>query len=232
VVATIGADGAVVTEPTGLRVCAAHKGFAWIAIETQGRAAHGSKPDLGIDAIAHMGRVLADLEDLGQELARRRPHPLLGTGSLHASLIEGGQELSSYPATCRLQVERRTVPGETRETVLAEVTERLEGRARADQDFRAHAELFFWRDPFEVSTSEPIVGAVAGAGAEVLGAPPEVYGDTPWMDAALLSGAGIPTVVFGPGGTGAHATTEWVSISDVQTCAEILARAAFAFCTT
>lgn len=230
VVQTLRADGAVVTEPTGLRLCAAHKGFAWMTVQTRGRAAHGSKPDLGVDAIAHMGRVLTDLEALGTELAGRQPHPLLGTGSIHASLIQGGQELSSYPERCRLQLERRTVPGESPPSVLAEVSERLEARARADETFQAHAELTFWRDPFEVSTSEPIVQAVTEAATEVQGSPPQIYGDSPWMDAALLVGAGIPTVVIGPGGEGAHATTEWVSISEVEACAEILARTAIRFC--
>src|SRR5205807_1616099 len=133
---------------------------AWIEIETRGRAAHGSKPDLGIDAIAHMGRVLTDLESLGRELRERSPHALLGTGSLHASLIEGGQELSSYPDRCTVHVERRTVPGETPDEVLQEIRRGLEVRAREDATFSAEAKLFFWRDPFEVSLSEPIVRAL------------------------------------------------------------------------
>jgi acetylornithine deacetylase len=230
VVAALTADGAVVTEPTGLRICAAHKGFAWISLETRGRAAHGSKPELGVDSIVHMGRVLVGLESLGTELAARPRHPLLGTGSIHASLIEGGQELSSYPALCRLQVERRTVPGETPEAVLAELQDLLARRADEDPAFQATADLFLWREPFEVSTEEPIVRAVSDAAQSILGAAPAVYGDTPWMDAALLSVSGVPTVVFGPGGSGAHAATEYTLISEVAACAEILARAALNFC--
>ncbi|HEX6506989.1 MAG TPA: M20/M25/M40 family metallo-hydrolase, partial [Chloroflexota bacterium] len=121
VVASLSADGAIVTEPTDLRICVAHKGFAWATIETTGSAAHGSRPELGIDAIAHMGRVLGEMESLQQELASRAAHPLLGYGSIHASLIDGGQELSSYPASCRLQVERRTIPGETADSVIEEL---------------------------------------------------------------------------------------------------------------
>lgn len=230
VVASMTADGAIVTEPTGLRVCTAHKGFAWIALETAGRAAHGSKPDLGVDAISHMGRILVDLEALGRYLGTRAPHPLLGFGSLHASLIEGGQELSSYPERCRLQVERRTLPGETPASVLSEIQAGLDRRRDADPTFAATADLFVWRDPFEVAGDADVVLAVERAAAAVLGSPPEIYGDTPWMDAALFAAAGIPTVVFGPGGAGAHAATEYSSIDEVIAATEILTAAARAFC--
>ena len=101
----------VVTEPTDLAVAVAHKGFEWVEIETEGRAAHGSRPREGRDAIRLMGRVLAGLDALDRELQSRAPHALLGTASLHASLIEGGRELSSYPDRCHLQMERRTHAG-------------------------------------------------------------------------------------------------------------------------
>jgi acetylornithine deacetylase len=230
VVREIAADAAIVTEPTGLRLCAAHKGFAWIEIETRGRAAHGSKPDLGVDAIAHMGRVLTRLEELGHSLAAGPSHSLLGTGSLHASLVHGGQELSSYPERCSLQAERRTVPGESEAIVMQQVEDIISGLARQDQRFSASARLLFWREPFEVRTDEPIVQCVLTEATTVLGHPPDIYGDTPWMDAALLASAGIPTVVFGPGGAGAHATEEWASVSQTAICAEILARTALTFC--
>jgi len=224
------ADGAIVTEPTGLRLCTAHKGFAWLWITTEGRAAHGSRPDLGVDAIAKMGRVLAQVEALGKQLGQGQAHPLLGTGSIHASLIEGGQELSSYPERCRLQIERRTIPGETSESVLEEILTELRGQSANDRSFRAEAELLFWREPFEVDRGAAIVQTVEQAAMAITGVRPEVYGDTPWMDAALLSSAGIPTVVFGPGGAGAHAVDEWASISQTATCAEVLAQAAMDYC--
>lgn len=223
------ADAAIVTEPTGLSLCAAHKGFAWIAIETKGRAAHGSRPDLGVDAIAHMGRVLVDLEDLGRDLARRPGHALLGHGSIHASLIEGGQELSSYPEGCRLHVERRTLPGESPEAVEAEMARILTRRANEDPSFAGRARLSFWREPFEVAPDHEIVRLVYGAATSVLDQAPTIYGDTAWMDAAILAHAGIPTVVFGPGGAGAHSNEEWGSIEQVALCAEILARTALDF---
>jgi acetylornithine deacetylase len=230
VLESVTTDGAVVTEPTGLRLCLAHKGFAWLAIETHGRAAHGSKPELGIDAIAHMGRFLVELEALRTSLAAGSAHPLVGTGSVHASLIEGGQELSSYPSRCRLQIERRTIPGETPEFVLQQVEALIDRLHRDDESFAANCELSFWRDPFEVAAGEEVVRAVQRAVTEVMGFTPAIYGDTPWMDAALLSAAGIPTVVFGPGGAGAHSITEYASLSEVELCAETLMRMTLDFC--
>jgi acetylornithine deacetylase len=223
-------DAAVVTEPTGLRLCLAHKGFAWLAIETQGRAAHGSKPDLGIDAIAYMGRFLGELEGLGRTLAAETRHPLLGTGSVHASLIEGGQELSSYADRCRLQIERRTIPGETPDFVRQQIETLIDLLHARDESFAATCNLYFWRDPFEVSTDEAVVQALKRAAIDVTGIPPAIYGDSPWMDAALLSAAGIPTVVFGPGGAGAHSNTEYAFLPEVEQCAHSLASMTLDFC--
>jgi acetylornithine deacetylase len=227
---TVHADAAIVTEPTGLRLCTAHKGFAWMNVVTHGRAAHGSKPELGIDAIAHMGRVLRALEALEGELRARDPHPLLGTASIHASLIDGGQELSSYPGRCRLQVERRTLPGEMPDVVERELRTHLEAIGELDAEFRADLDLFFWRDPFQIDPVEPIVEMLETVCTEETGDAPGIYGDTPWMDAAFLQAAGIPTVVFGPGGAGAHAAVEYASISETARCARILAATVMRFC--
>jgi len=217
----ITADAAIVTEPTDLEVCVAHKGFVWLDVETTGVAAHGSRPDLGVDAIAAMGGVLVGLSRLGSELAGSRPHPLLGTGSVHASLIEGGQELSSYPERCLLQIERRTVPGET----LADVERQIAAIAGG-----ARMRSTFERAPFEVATDAPIVDAVRRHAVTVLGREPATIGHAAWMDAAVLSAAGIPTVVFGPSGTGAHAVEEWVDVSSVERCAEVLEAVAREWC--
>ncbi len=219
--ASVWADAAIVTEPTGLQVCVAHKGFLWLEVETTGVAAHGSRPDLGIDAIAAMGGVLTGVERLAAALAAGRAHPLLGPGSVHASLIEGGRELSSYPDRCRLALERRTIPGETRAQVEAEV------RALAGD---ATVRTTFERPPFEVDPAAPIVAAVRSHAAAVCGADPAVVGHSAWMDAAVLSAAGIPTVVFGPAGAGAHATEEWVDLASVAACADVLEAVARDFC--
>jgi acetylornithine deacetylase len=223
------ADAAIVTEPTSLRVCVAHKGFMWLEIETHGRAAHGSRPDEGIDAIVHMGPLLTALGELADELAGRA-HPLVGPPSLHASLIGGGQELSSYPERCVLQVERRTVPGETEADVVAEFEAMLARCRAAAPGLEVELRPGLGRQPFEVARDADVVGAVARQVEAVTGLPADVFGDTPWMDAALCQAAGIPTVVFGPGGTGAHAVEEWVELADVAKCADVLEATARELC--
>jgi acetylornithine deacetylase len=210
---SVRADAAVVTEPTGLEVCVAHKGFVWLTVETAGVAAHGSRPDLGVDAITAMGPVLVALDRRAAELAQGERHPLLGHASLHATLIAGGQELSSYPERCRLDIERRTLPGERAEDVEAEVRACAPGATVATT---------FVRAPFEVAPGESVAAALRAAAAGVLGAEPGIVGHAAWMDAAVLSAAGIPTVVFGPGGEGAHAVEEWADIASVERCADVL----------
>jgi len=224
------ADAAIVTEPTDLQLCVAHKGFAWASISTHGRAAHGSRRADGIDAIMHMGRVLGALERLDAQLQERPAHPLLGHGSLHASLIGGGSELSTYPARCRLDLERRTLPGETAESVAAELAAILHDLAAHDPHFSAAAELTLFRPPLETSLDQPIVVALARAGQSVIGQILPITGATFWMDAALLGAAGIPTAIFGPRGAGLHADVEWVDLASVQACADVLVATARSFC--
>src|SRR6266480_934335 len=180
------ADAAIVTEPTELRLCLAHKGFVWLEVETTGVAAHGSRADLGVDANALMGPVLTHILDLENTLKAGRRHPLLGTGSIHASLIEGGQELSTYPSKCVLKIERRTIPGE-------DVTHEIDG-----------ARITLERAPSELAPQHPLSRAVAEAAGN-----PEQIGVAYWMDMALTNEAGIPTVAYGPTGKGEHADVEW-----------------------
>ncbi|HZO75556.1 MAG TPA: ArgE/DapE family deacylase [Ktedonobacteraceae bacterium] len=222
------ADAAIVTEPTGLDICIAHKGFAWFEIETTGVAAHGSLPDVGVDAIVKMGKILVGLEELERSLRTKPSHPLLGSGSVHASLIEGGQELSSYPQRCVLSLERRTVPGEL--NIEAEMQELIDQAGRSDPHFKAALRAGLVRQPFEVSEDEAIVRIVCGQAEKILGHEVGIAGATGWMDSALLSAAGIPTVVFGPGGEGAHAVEEWADLEQLQRCTEILLATIQHFC--
>jgi acetylornithine deacetylase len=212
------AHAAIVAEPTELRLALAHKGFVGFEIEVRGRAAHGSRPDLGIDAIARMGHVLVGIEELDRRLRAAPTHPLLGSGSLHASVIEGGQEFSSYPERCLLKGERRTVPGEPVELVEAELRGLL-------GDLDGELRVAVAREPFETPAEAPIaelIGRHAGG--------PEIVGVPFWADSALFSAAGIPTVVFGPAGEGAHAVEEWVDLASVERCAEIYTEVAREFC--
>jgi acetylornithine deacetylase len=223
-------DGAIVTEPTALNVCLAHKGYLWIEVEITGRAAHGSKFDLGIDANMKMGEFLHELAILERELRARPPHPLVGPPSLHAAMLTGGSGLSTYAAQSIVKIERRTIPGETEVQAVGEIQGIVDRLAGSDRDFHATVRAFFVRDPFEVAPSAAIVKAVDTAAKRVLGRQPSHMGDTPWMDSALLHAAGVETVVFGATGAGAHADVEWVDLESVVKLAEILAEAAVDYC--
>jgi acetylornithine deacetylase len=223
-------DAAIVTEPTALDVCLAHKGYLWIEVQVTGRAAHGSKFDLGIDANLKMGKFLAALANLERDLRARPPHPLVGPPSLHAATLSGGTGLSTYAASSTVQIERRTIPGETESQAVGEIQALVDSLAASDPDFRATVRPFFVRDPFEVAPDVAIVQALESAGTNVLRRPPARIGDTPWMDAALLQAAGVETVVYGPRGAGAHADVEWVDLESVYQLAEVLAEAAIAYC--
>ncbi|MFB3921228.1 MAG: ArgE/DapE family deacylase [Terriglobia bacterium] len=223
-------DAAIVMEPTGLEVATAHKGFAWAEVETLGRAAHGSRPEEGRDAIAFMGRVLVEIERLQASLNAGPRHPLLGCGSVHASLISGGQELSSYPARCRLSLERRLVPGEgatALERELQEIVSRLSAR---DPQFQARITPGYSAQALETPRDTAIVQSLRRASQGVLGREAPLGTQTFWTDAALLSEAGIPSVLFGPGGAGLHSACEYVRLDQVLQCAEILAACARDFC--
>jgi len=222
-------DAAIVTEPTALDICLAHKGFAWFEVTTKGRAAHGSRFDLGVDANMRMGRVLADLDALEQDLRARPAHRLVGPPSLHAATLAGGSGLSTYAASCRLQIERRTIPGESRAAVTDEIRQLLRRQVERDPSFSADFEVLLVREPFEVAEDAAIVRALAEASTAVLGRRPAFVGQTPWMDAALLAAAGAETVVMGATGAGAHAREEWVDLASVHQLAQCLAEAAIRY---
>jgi acetylornithine deacetylase len=219
---------AVVTEPTDLRIGVGHKGFAWIDVITRGRAAHGSRPADGRDAIMRMGRVLGRLEALDRTIQARDPHPVMGTGSLHASVIAGGRELSSYPDRCELQFERRTIAGETAEGASLEIQEILDALGAEDPEFEAEARLTFTRPPYELPQGHPLPAALAAAASTSAMRNVPTVGMSFWTDAAILGQAGIPTVLFGPGGAGLHSTEEYVNVEDVVACRDALASLALA----
>lgn len=224
------ADAAIVTESTELQLCLAHKGFCWMEVETEGRAAHGSRYEEGIDANMAMGRFLGRLSNLERSLRRRKRHALVGPPSLHAAVLLGGSGTSTYAARCRLEIERRTIPGETEGKALAEIQAILDKLAADDPTFRGRVKPILSRGSFEAARDSRIVSAVKSVAAEVLGAPPAIVGEPYWMDAALLADAGIDTVVIGPAGAGAHAAEEWVDLASVESVASILARSAARYC--
>ncbi|HEX6037460.1 M20/M25/M40 family metallo-hydrolase [Longimicrobium sp.] len=224
------ADAAVVTEPTELAMVVAHKGFCWIEVETEGRAAHGSGYQVGIDANVRMGRVLARLEALGARLVASDPHPVVGPPSLHAATLRGGTGWSTYAARCVLRIERRTIPGETETDAVAQVQAIVDALSAEDETFRATVRPVLSRDAWEARPDAAITAVVADAAEAVLGRAPVRMGAPYWMDTSLIGAAGIDAVVIGPAGEGAHAAVEWVDLESVRQTAEILVRTARAFC--
>ncbi|HEU4993947.1 MAG TPA: ArgE/DapE family deacylase [Gemmatimonadaceae bacterium] len=224
------ADAAIVTEPTRLAIMPAHRGFAWIEVRVHGRAAHGSRWDIGVDAIRHAGLLLAELDRMDSDDLPRRSHALLGRPSLHASLIEGGIELSTYPDRCVLRLERRIIPGEAVEDVVREIDQACVCVREARPEFRADVELLFSQPPSDVPTDAPIVHALSEA-VRGNGLSPSIAGMSAWTDAALLNAAGIPAICFGPGDMGlAHAAEEYIEADEIERAAEVLVSLAQAWC--
>jgi len=219
------ADACVLTEPSEGRLILAHKGFVWAEIVTAGRAAHGSRWDLGVSAIAKMGRIISALENFDQVELRRRVHPLVGPASQHCSLIEGGSGLSTYAEECRLKVERRTLPGESPDRVMQELEEIIRSTGEEAQVF-----CLLDRPPLDCDRESKIATCLREAATAATGATPDEGGVGYWMDAALFHAAGIPTVNYGPGGAGAHEAVEWVDLDSVVSCAQVLEGTARRFC--
>lgn len=216
-------DAAIVTEPTRLAIAPSHRGFVWIDIAVHGRAAHGSRYDIGVDAIRHAALLLAELDDLEVRVLTGQTHPLLGRASLHASRIEGGTGWSTYPDRCLLQVERRTLPGESAALVEAEIADACE-RVRARRpSFGADVQVAFAQDASDVDLEAPIVREMASALVEV-GEEVRIEGLSAWTDAAILNEAGVPAICFGPGDISvAHSDEEWVCLPEIERCTEALA---------
>jgi acetylornithine deacetylase len=219
------ADGCIVTEPSEGRLILGHKGFVWIEVVTTGRAAHGSRWDLGVSAIGRMARIIAALEDFDREELRRRRNPLVGPASMHCALIQGGSGLSTYAPECRLKIERRTIPGETPEQVEQEIRDVIAGIGE-----EAGVSRFFDRPPLTCDPQSPLARAVRESVAHVTGRVPADAGVAYWMDAAIFAAAGIPTVNYGTSGEGAHEAVEWVDLESVVTCARVLVESAVRFC--
>jgi len=223
------ADAAIVTEPTELAIATAHKGFVWTEIAIVGRAAHGSRPHLGVDAILKAGPILVGLEALSRRLGER-PHPTLGPGVLHGSLIAGGIGESTIPDRCVITVERRTLPGEAMADLEAEIEEVLDACRSSDPELAVTQRTTLARSPFETDPDTPIAEALRAATASVLGAAAPTTAVSYWADSAFIAEAGIPTVLFGPIGDGAHAEVEWVSAASTVATARALTEVAIAFC--
>lgn len=217
------ADAAILTEPSGLKIGIAHRGFVALTVTTHGHAAHGSLYDEGRDAIRYMGRVLDVLDRLESDVLPRNTHPVLGRSSVHAGLIDGGSGYSTYPDRCTLTFEHRTLPNETGEGTLELWQKALDHLHEKDPQFEADVKMLFWRPAFEVAPDAPIVQTLGTVYQQVMGSAPTQRAMFGWLDSALIAAAGIPTVIIGPDGAGAHAAVEYVDLASVADCARIMA---------
>lgn len=240
------ADAAIITEPTQLAIAPAHRGFAWIDIAFEGVAAHGSRYDIGVDAITHAAHLLTELDAYNLAVLTHRSHPLLGHASLHASLIHGGTGMSTYPESCVLSVERRTIPRESagfkwsewlkfdptgvddsdplKPDPLAEVNAAIRRVKERVPDLKATATLKTAQPPSDVPVSAPIVRELEAALRDE-GEEPRIHGLSAWTDAALFNAAGIPAICFGPGDIAlAHSAEEYVEVADIETATSVLTR--------
>ena len=216
------AEGAIITEPTQLAICPAHKGFVWIEVNFEGVAAHGSRFDVGVDAVKHAGLLLAELDRFERNTLATRTHPLLSRPSMHASTITGGSGWSTYAESCKLEIERRTLPGETAEQALGEVQALMAKLAAENPTFVAHAQIVGAQPPLDLAVDSPLAVAVAKAATDA-GLRGTVSGLSCWTDAALFSRAGIPALCFGPGDLSrAHSAREWVETSEVERATDVL----------
>ncbi|MEL4320122.1 M20/M25/M40 family metallo-hydrolase [Leifsonia sp. YIM 134122] len=225
----IRADGAIVVEPTGSRLTVAHRGFAWFTLAITGVPAHGSQPELGVDAISHATDVLLALRSLDAELAARAAHPMLPRSTVRVATIVAGSDAATVAAHARLTIERRTLPGETPAAVRREIEAALASVAAAD-GIRWDLTELVSRGAFETPTDAPIQRVVSDAVLQATGTAVELQGDPWWTDAGLLAEAGIPTVLFGVDGGGAHAPDEWLDLASVQRLAAVLERSIADFC--
>jgi acetylornithine deacetylase len=219
------ADACVVTEPSEGRLILGHKGFVWAEITTEGRAAHGSRWDLGLSAVARMGRIIAALDEFDRATLRARTHPLVGAASQHCATVHGGAGLSTYAPSCTLQLERRTLPGESTAQVLSEIREVISAAGE-----EATIKLLLDRPPLVCPREARIAECVRNAAQKIHGRAPEEAGVAFWMDAALFAAAGMETVNYGATGAGAHEAVEWADLDSAVSCAAVLAETARTFC--
>ncbi len=232
------ADGAVVGEPTSNRIALGHKGLEWLEVHFQGRSAHGGTPEKGINAVSAAGLFLAMVEnELKPRLLARR-HPILGPPTLNFGTIRGGDQPSTVAATCLLTLDRRTVPGENFQSIVAELTDLLERVERANPGLHTIVRRVqggmssLLHVALVTPPDSPLAMAAQAARREVCGEVGELTTFPAWTDGALLSGyAGIPTIILGPGELSlAHSPRESVPVAEIAEAARIYAHLALSFC--
>jgi len=210
------ANLAIVGEPTDLKVVTAHKGDLWIRLICRGKAAHGSRPELGKNAVHEAARVVDVLETKYAKLLRKRKHPLLGPATVNVGSIHGGTQPNIVPDYCEIQVDRRTIPGEKDATVLREIVDFIKNAGFKVELVNSKGKHCM---PMETKPN-PLINQLMELSAQ-----PAPIGVDYFCDAAILSAGGTPSVVFGPGNIAqAHTADEWISLRSLEEATRILTR--------
>jgi succinyl-diaminopimelate desuccinylase len=218
----ISPDIAIVGEPTALRVVRAQRGACWYRITTHGIAAHGSAPERGVNAVLHMAELLLRLQGTVPDIT----HPVLGGPTLSVGTIRGGEKVNIIPASCVAEVDRRTIPGETTESVQNTIEEAISLARTRFPDLKATAEVVFHSLPFEVPAEAAVVQVVATAVAEATGREAELIGFRGASDARFLVESGAEVVLCGPGDIGlAHTARESIDLDELEKGAFVYALA-------
>jgi acetylornithine deacetylase len=223
-------DACLVLEGTNFNIDIISKGYFAAEIETFGVAAHGSDYENGVDAIAHMGRVIVAIEELGRDMLARPGHPELGPSSIHLSVINGGREINTYPDYCIMQLECRTMPGHSAEAVEAELQAVLDRLAAEDPTLKANLRVHFARNPLNVDPQSELVTLVSRIVERERGVKPVLSGGAGWADAAMFNEYGVPAVIWGPGGEDAHGPNEYCDLATLEEFTRILYITAEEFC--
>jgi acetylornithine deacetylase len=218
----IRADFAVVAEPTLLNIVRTHKGVVRWQLETPGIACHSSRPDRGVSAVYRMARIVQALETYAELLQTSRTDPLLGPPTLSVGMIQGGVSPNTVPDFCRIDIDRRLLPGEYPEAVIEDVQSFLRSRPEIDFPWKVHRKLAC--PPLPPTGGDEFVGQLGAAIDSVVGGH-EITAVPFGTDASTIREAGIPAVVFGPGDIAqAHTKDEWIELKQVEQAAEILFR--------
>lgn len=211
------ADLAIVGEPTNSRVVTAHKGNLWLRLDTKGRSAHGATPQHGRNAILEMAQVVQALETRYRTQLNRRRHRLLGSPTVSVGTIRGGSQANIVPDQCEIEVDRRTLPGETERSVRSELNALLRSTQCKAVVQTAKSVAC---PPLETSANAPFLKELLHAAHQKRGEAVHFF-----CDAAVLAGGGIPSVVFGPGNIAqAHTRDEWVSLTQLERARSVLVR--------
>lgn len=223
-----GVNEAVVGEPSDMHLVIAERGAVWLRVVTEGRAAHGSTPQLGTNAIRHMARVVEAVE--GMRFTKL--HEILGAPTTNVGTIRGGSKINMVPDRCEIEIDRRTIPREARDDVVGEIQAVLDSLGADDPEFRAHLEVIDDGEPSETPEGTSMVTLLAEA-RDALGVRGSEVGYAGVTDARfLINQAGVPSVICGPGDLlQAHTTGEHVAVSQLADAARVYAYAFARFLT-